>query len=127
MVVYYYYYFLESVMDRKVGIVIVVDRREPGLDEAIHSIAEMTKAEDQVLEFMTFQSNTKDMIHLLDTMGVERQQIQWKERKKEHADKPPMNWAARYLRISPGIKQLIENIVKADEIAESDISAPLFY
>jgi hypothetical protein len=47
--------------------------------------------------------------------------------KKEHADKPPMNWAARYSRISPEIKQLIENIVKADEIAESDISAPLFY
>jgi hypothetical protein len=97
------------------------------LDEAVHSVAEMTKAEDQVLEFMTFQSNTKDMIHLLDTMGVERQQIQWKEGKKEHADKPSMNWAARHSRISPEIKQLIENIVKVAEIAESDISAPLFY
>jgi hypothetical protein len=65
------YYFLELVLDRGLGIVIVIDRKTPELEEIVDSISRSMNVESQILEFITFENDKGKKIHILDTMQTQ--------------------------------------------------------
>ena len=49
--------FLELVLDRGLGIVIVIDKKTPELEEVVDSISKSMDVESQILEFITFEND----------------------------------------------------------------------
>jgi len=60
------HYFLETVLDRDLGIVIVIDKKTPKLEEVADLISGMIGIRSQILEFITFENNKGKKIHVLE-------------------------------------------------------------
>jgi hypothetical protein len=53
--------FLESVLDRELGVIIVIDKKTPQIEEVLEEYR------TEILEFITFRNNRGDKIYLIDT------------------------------------------------------------
>ena len=65
------YYFLELVLDRGLGVVIVIDRKTPELEEVVDSISTSMSIESQILEFITYEDDIGKKIHILDSLQTQ--------------------------------------------------------
>jgi predicted DNA-binding protein (MmcQ/YjbR family) len=63
------HYFIETILDRELGIVIVIDKKTPELEEVADSISGMIRIQSQILEFITFENSDSKKIHMIDTLS----------------------------------------------------------
>lgn len=63
------HHFLENILDKELGLVIVIDKKTPELEEVSDSISGMMKLENQILEFITFESEQGKKIHVIDSLS----------------------------------------------------------
>ena len=61
------YHFLEMVLE-KPGIVIVIDKKTPELEEILDQLHITTNTITQILEFITYQNNTSKRLYLYDML-----------------------------------------------------------
>ena len=62
------YHFLETTLENNIGIVMVVEKKTPELEEVIDSISTNMNLQSHILEFITYQNDKGKKIHLLDTL-----------------------------------------------------------
>ena len=65
------YYFLELVIDRGLGIVIVIDKKNPDVEEVVDFISKSMGIESQIMEFMTYEDDKGKKIHILDSLQTQ--------------------------------------------------------
>jgi predicted transport protein len=115
-------YFIEKIIERRFGLIVVIDRRLPELQEEVENISESRKVESRILEFITFENKEKgkeDIVFLMDTLDqsnmIESPSIQRAmERGNEdyHLQKCDEATKNLYNLIEDGIRRLDAGIVK---------------
>lgn len=98
------YHFLENVMERSVGIIVVIDRNIPELEEIVSAITSNMNLESHALEFITYQNNKGKKIHLLDKLPPTA--------KPSRVKSDVITWETMMARAAPNIKGLVENLIK---------------
>jgi hypothetical protein len=91
-------------LERNVGIIVVIDKNTPELEEIIDSIATNMRLESHALEFITYRNSKGKIIHLLDKLPITT-----KLRYLAKAD--VKTWEQRMTRASPNIKDLVDNLI----------------
>ena len=99
------YHFLETTLERNIGIVMVVEKKTPELEEIIDSISANMNLQSHILEFITYQNNKGKKIHLLDMLPV----ISIQPKKSQNAE--VMTWDTRMERATPQIKELVMKLI----------------
>jgi hypothetical protein len=98
------YHFLEIILDRNIGIVIVIDTNTPELEEITDSISTNMNIQTYILEFMTYRNQLGNEIHLLDTLP----HLSPPKVSKEIGAK---TWETRMVRASPAINELVTKLI----------------
>lgn len=96
------YPFLESVLDRQLGIVIVIDRKTAELEEVVESISMASNIQTKTLEFMTYEDDAGNKVHLADPL-VSEYRLDTAEENK--------NWEDRLSKSSPIVKRVVKELV----------------
>jgi hypothetical protein len=123
------YHCLEQIVDRKFGIVIVVDQKDLVLEEVAYSVSTSTKSQSQVLEFITFQNDKQERIHILDTMERVKQQfkqVQLASSTHSATVKTENDWDSRVSRASPQTKQILEEFIATIKNEFSCVAGPWY-
>ncbi len=92
---------IEQVLDGELGLVIVVDKKTPEIEEVSDSISEMKKIENRLLEFNTFEAKNGTHIHPCDTLS----KTVSKQENKEVQD-----WNTRFDQASPEVQSLLKQL-----------------
>jgi len=77
------HHFLETVLDKELGLVIVIDKKTPELEEISDSISGMMRLENQILEFITYENKQGKKIHVIDSLS----KVPTKAKKPIHEEK----------------------------------------
>jgi hypothetical protein len=100
------YYFLELVLDRGLGIVIVIDKKTPELEEVVDSISTSMNIESQILEFITYENDKGKKIHILDSLQTQTSAV-----KTPSAISKQEPWEIRLPKASPEVRDIINELV----------------
>ena len=100
------YYFLELVLDRGLGVVIVIDRKTPELEEVVDSISTSMSIESQILEFITYEDDIGKKIHILDSLQTQAAAI-----KAPTTISKQEPWEVRLPKASPDVKDTIYQLI----------------
>jgi hypothetical protein len=101
------YYFLELVLDRGLGIVIVIDKKTPELEEIVDSISKSMDVESQILEFITFENDKGKKIHILDSL----QQTQIIAKTSGKILRYEESWEVRLSKAFPDLRDTINQLI----------------
>lgn len=116
-------YFIEKILERRFGLIIVIDKRELEMQEEVENISQSRKVDSRVLEFITFENKEQgkdERVFLMETLdnsnimiesrssreAMEKGNEDYQLQKSEEAIK---NW---YNLIEDGIKRLDASIEK---------------
>jgi hypothetical protein len=101
------YYFLELVLDRGLGIVIVIDKKTPELEEVVDSISKSMDVKSQILEFITFENDKGKKIHILDSLQTRTTTAKASSTILRHEE----SWEVRLSKASPDVKDAINQFI----------------
>jgi hypothetical protein len=101
------YYFLELVLDKGAGIVIVIDKKTPELEEVVDSISKSMDVESQILEFITFEDDKGKKIHILDSMQAQTSAAKSSDAIPRHEEP----WEVRLSKASSDVREAINQLI----------------
>jgi hypothetical protein len=99
--------FLELVLDRGLGIVIVIDKKTPELEEVVDSISKSMDVESQILEFITFENDKGKKIHILDSLQTRTTTAKASSTMLRHEE----SWEVRLSKAYPDVKDAINQFI----------------
>lgn len=106
------FFFLDRVLHRKCGIVIVIDEITPQLMEICEDFARY--ADVKVIEFKTYQREGKEIYHFTP-FRVEEEIIQVPEREEKKYPEYMKSWKSRLEWVNAGTRDLVFELIKRIE------------
>lgn len=98
------YHFLEIVLERKPGIVIVIEKKTPELEEIVDQLHITTNSTTQILEFIAYENNTGKRLYLSDILRGTPEKVV----SQTHVSD---TWDKRFAIASPEVQNMVNQII----------------